>query len=90
MLALLIVLQSCIQCCVVYVYCVELFRTRVRSTAMSMSITLSRTISGFSTYLIYLMDSLHLHPMSCLWLVGLTALLSAYFLPETKHKGLLN
>ena len=84
------IFQTGVQFCVIYVYCTELFPTKVRMVAMSVMMTISNIVMGSATYIIYVMQQLNLHPMSGLWVIGLVALVCAYFLPETKSKGMLN
>ena len=74
----------------IYLYISELHETKVRSFATSLLFTSGRSMCGLATYVIYVMNQLELHPMSCLWVLGGIALFCSYLLPETKGQGMLN
>ena len=74
----------------VYLYCAELFETKLRSLAIAVSLTFGKLVGSLMTYLIYWTQQVHLHPMSCLWLIALLGLICSFLLPETKDQGILN
>ena len=71
-------------------YCTELFETRFRTLTLPLVMALSKLFGSCTTYVIYWAERLGLHPMSCLWSIGILALLCSWSLPETKGRKLLN
>ena len=86
----MMIFQVCIQFGVMFTYSTELFDTKVRVLGISSLYTTSKVLSGLGTFVIYLMDKLHLHAMAFIWVFGLIALICSFFLAETKNRGIMN
>jgi hypothetical protein len=75
---------------VLYTYITELFNTKCRAISLSVSMTLGKLLSGLCTYVIYLMNLMHLHAMSFIWVLGALSILALKGLPETKGHDIKN
>ena len=71
-------------------YIAELFDTKNRSFAISLSLIFAKICSGSATYWIMLMDSLNLNPFIVSFFGSILGLVGSMTLPETKGKGLQN
>lgn len=86
----MIKLFICFQYGTIFNYVSELFPTHIRGMALGISVLIGRVITSLSSYMIFVTDRLHLHPLATAMLTSLLALPFSYLLRETKDQKMSN
>ena len=87
---MLIKLAICFQYGTIFSYVSELFPTHLRGFALGFTVAIGRFMSSLSSYMIFITDSLGMHPFATALLAGVVSLPFSIILEETAHKKLSN
>ena len=73
-----------------FIYNSEIYPTKIRGLTMGLSLFIGRIFGAFTTYVMDIEESLHIHPLVFASLLCIIIIPFLPFMPETKNRGLKN